>query len=108
MFWVYAPFYDADSGEYNQQPSYNDSIYTNTDANFFNITETIFSDLYDNGRIFEETVFDYDIDGVTYMAYSQSIPTTATTTSEIEFFLFLLKEKSGTLYKQEEIQSNLR
>ena len=69
MFWVYAPFFDQSSGEY-LQPSYNNSIYTNTDTDFFNITETIFSDLYDNGRIFEEKVFDYDIDGITYMAYS--------------------------------------
>ena len=52
MFWVYAPFFDWGTGQ-SQQPSYGSFIYTNTNTNVFNMTETIFSDLYDNGRIFE-------------------------------------------------------
>ena len=95
MFWVYAPFYSQSLWQF-QQPSFNSSIYTNTNSSTFNMTETIFSDLYDNGRIFEELVFDYDIDGITYMAYSQSVPATATTIAEIEFFLFLLQNKAET------------
>ena len=38
----------------------------------------------------------YEVDGVTYMTYSQSVPSTATTTEEIEFYLFLMIENSAT------------
>ena len=62
------------------------------------MTEDKFQELYD--EIFNPLTFDYTIDGVTYMAYSQSVPPTATERSQIEFYLFLLVDKDSMTSEQ--------
>ena len=58
------------------------------------MTDQIFTELYD--EIFNPKTFDYNIDGVVYMAYSQRVPPTVTDREDIDFYLFLLVEKEST------------
>ena len=69
------------------------------------MTEAIFQELYD--EIFNPSTFYYTIDGVAYMAYSQSVPNTATDRSEIEFYLFLLVNKESTRSEQQTVYEGL-
>ena len=70
------------------------------------MTDQIFTELYD--EIFNPLTFDYEIDGVTYMAYSQSVPPTATERSQITFYLFLLVNKESTRANQVTVEGNVQ
>lgn len=53
-------------------------------------------------------MFDYEIDGVAYLAYSQCVPSTVTREEDrdkIEFYLLLLQEKASVTTDQVAIQT---
>ena len=68
------------------------------------ITADIFDELI--REIFKPSVFDYEVDGVVYMAYSQSVPPTATTKEEIQFYLLLMIKKDQARVAQIKLDEN--
>ena len=68
------------------------------------MTDQIFQQLFD--EIKNPTVFDYEIDGVIYAAYSQSVPTDAVG-DEIDYYIFLAVDKSSLQDDQIALQTNL-
>ena len=83
---MYAPYYEAKSNV-KTDPTYDSFIYQSEST--VEMTEDIFNELLVK-EIFNPEVFDYDLNGVIYSAYSQAIPTNAQSVEEIEFYLLLL------------------
>lgn len=76
-FWVYAPFYNYD--DVLEMPTYQEAIYKSESG--IEITDAIYTELIT--EIFSPSVFDYEVAGTTYIAYSQRVPPTAETEAEI-------------------------
>lgn len=68
------------------------------------MTEEIFLELENN--IKNPTVFDYEKDGVTYAAYSQSVPIDAVG-DEIQYYIYLIVDKEYMQSDQSEMQTDL-
>ena len=87
---MYAPYFSREDVYTKSVPSYDAPIYASQSD--FEMTEEIFDKLYT--EIFTPMPFDFIGDnGVTLVGYSQRVPVDATL-EEIEFYLFILIEKS--------------
>lgn len=71
-------------------PTYDSFIYRKSKADI-EITPEIFQELLDN--IYVETVFNYTINDVTYVSYSQAVPPDTKDQSEIQYWLFFFLPK---------------
>lgn len=101
-FWVYAPYYL--DNERQPVENFEAYIYKNNEASV-NMTADIFKELID--EIQTPSVFNYDIDGVQYMTYSQAVPQNFNDTSEIEYYILLVIDADFTRTYQNDIQSAL-
>ena len=103
-FWVYAPYLDASDYRIRLEPTYDQWIFQSTQGNV-EMTEQIFNQQIE--VIFRPEVFQYPIEGETYLTYSQAVPISATTYDEIEFYLILLVRQDIAQATQNEIKLSL-
>lgn len=99
-FWVYSPYFEHTTG-LKKEPTFDRPLFKSNST--LEMTEDIFFELYK--EIFNESVFEYlQGDGVTYMTYSQRVPSYVQDRKDIQFYLFLIQDKQSVLDDQTQVQ----